>query len=126
MSGLLLIALLILSGIIAYRLIRRKLALRGHEVKVEEALTRYENNDYIIDVRTPGEYAEGHIPGVKLLPLQELGRRYREVPQDREVYLICRSGSRSAEATVWLLKKGYTNVFNVNGGMMRWKGPVEK
>jgi len=39
---------------------------------------------------------------------------------------MCRSGTRSAEATVWLLKKGFDNVYNISGGMLKWQGPVEK
>lgn len=126
MGSLFLVAVLIIFGIIFYKLIRRKLALRGHEIKADDALQLYESNQYMLDVRTVEEYKECHIPGIKLIPLSELGRRYKELPTDREVYIICRSGSRSAEATVWLLKKGYTNVFNISGGMIRWKGPVEK
>ena len=126
MGSLFLFAAVIIFGIIFYKLIRRKLALRGHEIKADDALQLYDSNQYILDVRTVEEYKEGHIPGIKLLPLSELGRRYKELPTDREVYIMCRSGSRSAEATVWLLKKGYTNVFNISGGMSRWKGPIEK
>ena len=126
MSGLFAAAVLLLFAVVAYRLVARKLALRGHEVRPEEALDRYDESAYILDVRTPEEYREGHIPGARLLPVGELGRRYREVPQNEAVYIICRSGSRSAAATVWLLKKGYGNVYNITGGMNRWTGPVEK
>ena len=126
MSSLFAAAVLLLFVAVAYRLVARKLALRGHEVRPEEALARYEESSYILDVRTPEEYREGHIPGARLLPVGELGRRYREVPQDKAVYIICRSGSRSATATVWLLKKGYGNVYNISGGMNRWPGPVAK
>ncbi|WP_312198388.1 rhodanese-like domain-containing protein [Anaerospora hongkongensis] len=126
MASLLVVALLILSGIIAYKLINRKLALRGHELKESEALEKWEGNEYILDVRTTEEYKEGHVPGATLIPLNQLGRRFREIPRDRDVYIMCRSGTRSAEATVWLLKKGFDNVYNISGGMLKWQGPVEK
>ena len=126
MQGLLFIAMLALFAVIAYKLISRKLQLRGHEINSRDMLVRYSDAPYMIDVRTPDEYRQGHIPGVTLLPLNELGRRYKEIPQDKEVFIICRSGSRSAEAVIWLLKKGYDQVFNISGGMNRWQGPVEK
>lgn len=126
MASLLVVALLILSGIIAYKLINRKLALRGHELKDSEALGKWEGKEYILDVRTAEEYKEGHVPGANLIPLNQLGRRFGEIPRDRNVYIMCRSGTRSAEATVWLLKKGFDNVYNISGGMLKWQGPVEK
>jgi rhodanese-related sulfurtransferase len=126
MASLLVVALLILIGVVVYKLLSRKMALRGHELKEGEALDKWESKEYILDVRTIDEYKEGHIPGVTLIPLNQLGRRFEEIPRDRDVYVMCRSGTRSAEATVWLLKKGFDNVYNISGGMLKWKGPVEK
>lgn len=74
-----------------------------------------------IDVRTPGEYAEGHVKGAKLIPLQELAGRMNEVPKDRQVYVYCRSGRRSAEASAMLVKAGYTHIENITGGIEAWK-----
>lgn len=126
MQGLLFIFFLVLIAIIAFKLISRKLALRGHEITSSDMLALYPDKPYIIDVRTAEEYKEFHIPGAKLIPLQELGRRFKEVPQNRDVYIICKSGNRSAEGTIWLLKKGLDRVYNITGGMNKWKGPVEK
>lgn len=74
-----------------------------------------------IDVRTPEEHAEGHVKGAKLIPLQELASRMSEVPKDKQVYVYCRSGRRSAEAANMLVKAGYTNIENVMGGFEAWK-----
>lgn len=82
-----------------------------------------------LDVRTPEEYASGHIRGAKLVPLQELEKRVAEVPRDRQVYVYCHSGRRSAKAASLLAAKGYTNIENVSGGMVAWQNagyPVEK
>jgi len=82
-----------------------------------------------IDVRTPEEYAEGHIQGARLIPLQELAERMAEVPKNRRVYLYCRSGKRSAAAANILVKAGFTNIENIEGGINAWKGagyPVVK
>ena len=73
-----------------------------------------------IDVRTPEEYAEGHIEGATLIPVQELETRINEVPKDKQVYVYCRSGKRSAHAAGVLAKAGYTNIENVLGGINAW------
>lgn len=75
----------------------------------------------LFDVRTPQEYAEGHVAGAKLVPVQELESRLAEFEphKDQEIYLICRSGSRSARAAQFLKSKGYDTV-NVQGGTAGW------
>ena len=57
---------------------------------------------YVLDVRTAGEYAAGHIEGSHLIPLQELQSRMNEVPNDHAIYVICRSGTRSAQPAKYL------------------------
>jgi len=74
-----------------------------------------------IDVRTAEEYAEGHVRGAKLVPLQELAKRMNEVPKDKQVYVYCRSGRRSAEASAMLARAGFTNIENIQGGIEGWK-----
>ena len=102
-------------------------ASAGVDVSVEEAQRLWQNKEAIlIDVRTPGEYRDGHIPGVVNIPLDELEKRMNEVPKDKKVVLICRTGNRSAQGTQLLRSKGFQNVFNSTGGMSTWKGPVEK
>jgi len=83
----------------------------------------------MLDVRTPKEYAEGHIKGALFIPVQELETRLSEVPKDKQVYVYCYSGVRSARASTILAKHGFTNIENVMGGIQAWKGagyPVEK
>ena len=75
----------------------------------------------IVDVREPDEWAEGHIEEAKHIPLGQLGARVREIPQDREVILVCHSGQRSAMATTMLLRAGYTRAVNMTGGMDAWE-----
>ena len=97
------------------------------DISVDEALRLWQNKEaIIIDVRTPGEYRDGHIPGVVNIPLDELEKRIGEIPKDKKVVLICRTGSRSAQGTRLLRSKGFNNVYNSTGGMSTWKGPVEK
>ncbi|RMH52730.1 MAG: rhodanese-like domain-containing protein [Zetaproteobacteria bacterium] len=75
----------------------------------------------LIDVRTPEEYARGHVPGARLISLDALPARAHEVPKDRDVYLICRSGARSAQALKYLSDHhGHARLFNVAGGTLAW------
>lgn len=97
------------------------------DVSVEETLNLWRDKQaVVIDVRTPAEYREGHIPGVANIPLEELEQRFGEIPKDKKVLLICRSGRRSAQGVDLLRGKGFDNVFNVVQGMLAWTGPVEK
>ena len=84
----------------------------------------------IIDVREPQEFTDalGHIPGARLLPLSQLASHAGEIDRERPVVAVCRSGARSAQATVLLQKSGLTKVANLAGGMLRWRAealPVE-
>jgi glyoxylase-like metal-dependent hydrolase (beta-lactamase superfamily II)/rhodanese-related sulfurtransferase len=77
----------------------------------------------IIDVREPAEFTDvlGHIQGAKLLPLSQLAARTDEIARDRPVVTVCRSGARSAQATVLLQKAGFKQLANLAGGMLRWR-----
>jgi glyoxylase-like metal-dependent hydrolase (beta-lactamase superfamily II)/rhodanese-related sulfurtransferase len=84
----------------------------------------------VVDVREPDEFFGplGHIAGAKLIPLGDLAARASELPRDRPVVAVCRSGSRSARATAILQQAGFTDVANLAGGMLRWcaeRYPVE-
>lgn len=78
-----------------------------------------------LDVREAEEWREGHIPGAVWIPLGELPQRLEELPRDREIIAVCRSGGRSAMATRFLLAAGFRAV-NLRGGMLEWKGDVER
>ncbi|WP_027461209.1 rhodanese-like domain-containing protein [Deinococcus murrayi] len=88
-------------------------------VSVTDLKAAVDAGAYVLDVRTPAEYAEGHIAGAALLPLDEVAARADAVPGDRPVYVICRSGNRSAQASELLVKAG-KDVRNVAGGMNDW------
>ena len=77
----------------------------------------------VIDVREPPEFSDalGHIPGARLLPLSQLAARLDEIDRARPVVAVCRSGARSAQATVLLRKAGLEQVANLAGGMLRWR-----
>ncbi|MBP2627117.1 MAG: sulfurtransferase [Firmicutes bacterium] len=95
-------------------------------VSIDQALKMWKNEEaIIIDVRTPQEYKAGHIPGVTNIQLSELESRSSEVPKDKKVLLICRSGNRSSQGTSLLRSKGFGNVYNITEGMSSWRGPVK-
>jgi rhodanese-related sulfurtransferase len=73
----------------------------------------------VIDVRQPDEYDAAHVPGARLIPLNEVATRVGEVPTDGTVYVICQSGSRSARATDFLRRQGI-DAQNVAGGTKAW------
>jgi len=75
----------------------------------------------VLDVRTPEEYAEGHIQGAKLIPVQVLAKHLAEVPKDKQVYVYCHSGRRSANAAKLLAAQGFTRIENIQGGITAWK-----
>lgn len=75
----------------------------------------------LIDVRTSREYEMEHIRGARLLPLSVLRQRSGELPDDRPIVCICRSGARSQSACEQLARLGFTNLFNLSGGMIAWK-----
>ena len=74
----------------------------------------------IIDVREPNEYAQIRAKGAVLLPLGRLNGRIKDLPRDRELLLMCRTGGRSQNATQFLAANGFENVTNVNGGIVAW------
>lgn len=75
----------------------------------------------LLDVRSAEEYAnDGHVAGSVLIPLPELERRLRDLPTDRPIVCICRSGNRSATACDLLTRQGFKQLRNVQGGMIAW------
>ncbi len=83
----------------------------------------------LIDVREFPEYSSGRVSGAKLIPLGEIEKRHQEIDHSHTVYVMCRSGRRSAEAQKRLNALGFRSVINVRGGMQAWNAenlPVEK
>jgi rhodanese-related sulfurtransferase len=83
----------------------------------------------LVDVRTPEEYQGGHVPGAVLMPLADFAQTVDQLApyKGQEIYVICRSGARSARACGILAERGYKGV-NIDGGTMAWVAqgwPVE-
>lgn len=89
------------------------------EIDIETLAAEKDGGAPVFDVRQPDEYEEAHVPGVRLVPLPEVPDRVGEFPTDETVYVVCRSGGRSAKAVEFLRAKGVDAV-NVAGGTMAW------
>ena len=81
---------------------------------------RHRDDVVVIDVREDYEYNDGHIPGARLVPLGQVPNRLDEIPKDKTVIAVCRSGNRSSQATNFLRQQGFDNVHNMTGGMNAW------
>jgi rhodanese-related sulfurtransferase len=79
----------------------------------------------LVDVREPWEFAVCHIEDSLSLPLSQLPSRVDELPQDRALVVICHHGNRSYHATVWLQRMGYSEVWNLRGGVAAWATHIE-
>lgn len=89
-----------------------------------EATLKINRDDaVVIDVREQGEYAQGHIPNARHIPLGELERRTPELEKFKPapIILCCASGARSRGAAAKLKKAGFDEVFNLKGGLMEWE-----
>lgn len=95
-------------------------ASAGPRISGADARQKVASGALLLDVRTPGEFASGHIKGAMNIPVQELGSRFGEVgATDRPVVVYCASGMRSARAAAMLRAKGWAEVYNL-GPQSAW------
>jgi thioredoxin len=82
-----------------------------------------EADPLVLDVRTPAEYYQGHLPGAVLIPVQQLQQRLREMQphKEREIVLYCRSGNRSTVAAEILADAGFRRLHNIRHGILEWQ-----
>lgn len=100
-------------------------------VSVQEAKEMVEIGDvFVLDVRTPAEFNSSHIEGAKLIPVSTYGSnlspdnllkaRINEVPDNKKILVYCRTGHRSNTASAMLVNAGYSQVYNMVGGITSW------
>ena len=90
-------------------------------ISVSEAYSMYQNGAFVLDVRTQEEWNEFHAPNTTLIPLDQLPSRLSEVPRDRQVVVVCRSGNRSQQGRDILLNAGFQQVTSMAGGLNEWR-----
>lgn len=91
------------------------------EVSIHEAARMRENGAFMLDVREVSEWDEFHIPGSILIPLGQLPQRVDEIPRNRDVVIVCRTGNRSRMGRDILLRSGFGRVTSMQGGVTQWK-----
>ncbi len=91
------------------------------EILAAQTKAKLNSGAFILDVRQPEEYTSGHIPGATLIPISQLEKRANELPRDKEIIVVCRSGGRSAMGRDILKKAGFTKVSSMAQGMNAWK-----
>jgi rhodanese-related sulfurtransferase len=84
-----------------------------------QALAAMHEGALLLDVREYEEWMAGHVDGATHVPMQEVPARLGDLPRDRRIVCICRSGNRSGQVTAYLLRQGYDAV-NMAGGMRSW------
>ena len=89
------------------------------EVSMAAFAAAHSDGAIVVDVREPGEYVGGHVPGANLVPMGHLSSRLHELPKGRPIYLICATGNRSLAMTNFLMRAGY-DAYSVTGGTGAW------
>lgn len=90
-----------------------------------KSLITKESELVIVDVREQWEYDNGHIPEAVLIPLTNLEDNHQKLDKNSKIVLVCRSGNRSSKAANYLANKSFSNIYNFEGGMQDWTGPIE-
>jgi len=128
------ILLLLLITVLFFSMQKKEIPAGFETVTVEEAREMIEKDEvFILDVRTPAEFNSSHIEGATLIPVtnsggsnlspdQLLEARINEVPRDKKILVYCRTGHRSTTASQMLVDAGYSDVYNMEGGITAWTG----
>ena len=100
--------------------------LKG-ELDVTEVKQKMDAGDAftLLDVREPHGWQIASIPGAKLIPLGDLGKRIGELDRDADTVVHCKSGGRSAKAVDFLKQQGFTRVANMRGGILAWSDKID-
>lgn len=121
-------------GFLLIAVTRAALAADVVDIKSDALLDRARQADesfVIIDVRTPAEFAQGHVPGAVNIPVDQLDKRLSELQsaKHKDVVLYCRSGKRAGQAAEVLRANGFGKLLHLAGDMPKWEAdklPVEK
>lgn len=94
-----------------------------HDVRDWKQLYESTPGAFLLDVRTPQEYVQGHLANATLIPVDAVRANADRLPEDKTtpIFVYCRSGNRSATASATLADLGYTNVHNMAGGILDWQ-----
>jgi len=114
------VVVLAVSVIIGVQTGKQAAVVMPDTVTVQDAQERFGNGAYLLDVREQSEWDAGHIEGAALIPLGQLAERASELPKDRDILIICRSGNRSGQARDLLRGMGFERTTSISGGITAW------
>lgn len=117
--------IIILVVVVAFIFINGFRSKRAVTTLSEEDFKAGYRKAQLIDVREKKEFEDGHILGARNLPSTQLRTRYKELRKDLPIYLYCDNAGRSARAALFLKGKGYTNLYQLEGGFKKWSGKVK-
>ena len=131
-NNLALVALFIASGLmLVWPEIARLIGAGGAQIGTLEATRLMNQGSLVLDVRDGEEYAAGHLPRARHIPLRELAKRIEEIGKfkNKPVIVTCKSGTRAGAACRFLKQAGFANVYQLKGGLAAWQQaslPIEK
>ncbi len=115
----------ILAAIIIYSVIVYFYQRRILKALTEEEFRAGYRKAQLIDIREPKEYEGGHILGARNIPLSQFKMRMKEIRPDQPVYLYCQNSMRSGRAAQMLNRKGYKDLYQLQGGFKKWTGKIK-
>ena len=120
-NNLILIAMAVVSGIALLLPVLQRRGARVSQIQATQMMNQ--GKTLVLDVRSAEEFATGHLPKAKNIPLPELAQRIAELEKSRNnvVITVCKSGVRSASAVSVLTKAGFAQVFSLEGGTDSWR-----
>ncbi|MBS4173441.1 rhodanese-like domain-containing protein [Bacillus sp. FJAT-49736] len=117
--------IIVVVAIIAYTLYNYFAQKRIVKTLTEEEFKAGYRKAQLIDVREANEFEGGHILGARNIPLSQMKMRMKEIRPDKPVYLYCQSGMRSARVAQMLHRKGYRDLYHLQGGFKKWSGRIK-
>ncbi len=115
----------VLGAIILYAIFMYFSQKRAVKPLSQEEFIKGYRKAQLIDVREPNEYNGGHILGARNIPVTQMKQRMKEIRADKPVYLYCQSGLRSGRAAQMLYRKGYRDIYHLQGGFKKWTGKIK-
>lgn len=117
--------IIVVVAILAYTLYNYFAQKRIVKTLTEEEFRAGYRKAQLIDVREVNEFEGGHILGARNIPLSQMKMRMKEIRPDKPVYLYCQSGMRSARVAQMLHRKGYKDLYQLQGGFKKWTGRIK-
>ncbi len=117
--------LIILAVIILYVIINSFRLKKAVTTLTQEEFIQGYRKAQLIDLREPKEFEAGHILGARNIPTTQFRQRHTEIRPDLPVYLYCQNTGRSARAALQLKKKGYNQIYQLQGGFKTWTGKIK-